>query len=85
MIGTTCLALWFEQEPLDGAFAIPLADLPYAVYRAKASRAKDWIVFYDEDRTKSRLGTLVDRLHDANERIAMTATDAATLYARAWA
>lgn len=78
--GEPGLALWFEQEPLDGAFAIPLANLPYAVYRASDCQTKDWILFYDEDRTDSRFGTLVDRLKDWNERVAMTATDAGTLY-----
>ncbi len=78
--GEPGVALWFEQEPLDGAFAVELGKVPYAVYRTEDCPSHTWVVFHDEDRMTSRHGYLIDQIRQQGGRIAMTATDAGSLY-----
>ncbi|MEM7057139.1 MAG: LysR family transcriptional regulator [Pseudomonadota bacterium] len=78
--GEPGVALWFEQEPLDGAFAIELARVPYAVYRTEECHPDNWVVFHDEDRMDSRHGHLIEQIRQQNGRIIMTATDAGSLF-----
>ncbi len=76
--GDPGVALWFEQEPIGGAFAVQIAHVPYATYRSRCGCPPGWIMFYDEDRTDSKLGQFTKTMSD-DIPVRMTATDAGTL------
>ncbi len=79
--GEASLSLWFEVEPRDGAFAIKLGDVPYAVYRVKDIPARElgWVSFYDEDAPRPEITRSQGRLRRPDEALRMTATDAGLL------
>lgn len=76
--GEPGVALWFEQEPIGGAFAVQIARVPYATYRSRSGCPPGWILFYDEDRLDSKLGQIARTMSD-DIPVRMTATDAGTL------
>lgn len=80
--GEASLALWFEVEPRDGAFAIKLGEVPYGVYRSRWAKSDQlgWVSFYDEDALRPNITRTQSRLRRRNEPVRLTATDAGIVY-----
>ncbi len=74
------LGLWFETQPMDGAFQIKLGKVPYAVYAAPGCDPQDWVVFHDEDNPSNRAGLFAQRVTKGCARIRLRALDAETLH-----
>ena len=80
--GAASVALWFEHEPRDEAFAVRRGEVPYAAY-APAGRDPDglgWVAFWDDDMPLRAPTRWTRRLAGA-EALRMTATDAGALRA----
>lgn len=81
--GHASVSLWFEVEPCEGEFAIPLGQVPYALYRARNAPPdiKDWVIFFDEDAARPAITKAANRLRLPDENLRLTATDASTIRA----
>lgn len=81
-IGETDLALWFEIEPGDGEFAVPLCDVPYAVYAPAGAdpAATPWMTFWDVKERRAPMRWLAQQV-PPGARLALKTSDAPALVA----
>ncbi len=74
--GKTDLALWFEVDPADGEFAIPLGNVQYALYAPKGIDADklNWVTTWDVEERIEPMRWLEDRL-PADHQMALKSDD----------
>ena len=78
--GETDLALWFEVEPGDGEFAVPLCDVPYAVFAPEGVAQPDWMSFWDVKERRAPMRFMAGRMPEGR-RMALKTSDAPALVA----
>ena len=83
--GEPTVALWFDATPRELDQARPIAQVPFAAYRAKSNPCdpQDWVIFQDDDAKGPSFARVVKRRVGSDIRVRMTGTDAAQLAAAA--
>lgn len=73
------IGLWFSSKPADGAFAVKLGAVPYAVYAAKGTLPCDWVKLRAQNAAGCRETYEADPSNDPNAEVRLSCTDAATV------
>jgi DNA-binding transcriptional LysR family regulator len=73
------VGLWFETQPIDGAFQVKLGTVPYAVYVRRGTSPEAWVSFHDEDNPSNKAGLFASRSAAGTLGVRLRALDAATL------
>jgi len=80
--GEASVGLWFEKAAKFGEIVVKLGDIEYAVYQSKQNPAEtDWVVFYDEDITRTTVFSSTRKFMGTDDKIRLTSTDAGVLRA----
>lgn len=77
--GDPGVGLWFDTQPIDGAFQIKLGSIPYAVYRKKGLDTGGWVTFFDERNPGNMANSHLLRMSEGTGNIRLSALDAETL------
>lgn len=79
--GDPGVGLWFDTQPIDGAFQIKLGSIPYAAYKKKGLDIEAWVTFFDERNPGNLASSHLLRTSGENANLRLSALDAETLRA----
>lgn len=79
--GEASLALWFEATPRSGDFAVPLGEVPYAIYRPAGAGAAPRLAHRNEDGIARAPDLWAEARREPGEGFALCANDSLLLHA----
>jgi DNA-binding transcriptional LysR family regulator len=81
--GEAAVALFFEVNPHEAAFAVKLGDVPYAIYAPAGvdPAPLPWVSFWDDDAPRRAPIRWIERERKAGQALRLTATDSSVLRA----